>query len=94
MGYPIHIMNTHVLFIFLDVGWNMVLSSLVRSIPLDDALGSSAITLFIDHCPLPTKVGDFNCILYMVFRVKFHLEIVFHFFFIGVIIQDLFLTWK
>jgi len=38
-----------------DIGWNMVLSSLVRSIPLDDALGSSAITLFIDHCPLPTK---------------------------------------
>ena len=43
--------------IITDIGWNMVLSSLVRSIPLDDALGSSAITLFIDHCPLPTKVS-------------------------------------
>nr|CAB3265812.1 ZF(RING)-26 RING finger and SPRY domain-containing protein 1 [Phallusia mammillata] len=38
-----------------ETGWNMVLSSLVRAIPLEDVLGPSAITLFIDHCPLPTK---------------------------------------
>ena len=37
----------------------MVLSSLIRAVPLDDALGPSAITLFIDHCPLPSKVGEY-----------------------------------
>lgn len=37
-----------------DKGWNMVLQSLVRAVPVDDALSSSAITLFMDHCPLPT----------------------------------------
>ncbi|XP_076811056.1 RING finger and SPRY domain-containing protein 1-like [Clavelina lepadiformis] len=49
-----------------EIGWNMVLSSLVRAVPLDDVLGPSAITLFIDHCPIPTKravlkfVGEMN----------------------------------
>ncbi|XP_009857963.2 zinc finger protein isoform X1 [Ciona intestinalis] len=40
-----------------ETGWNMVLLSLIRAVPLDNALGPSAITLFIDHCPLPTKQG-------------------------------------
>uniref|UniRef100_H2YUC6 Uncharacterized protein n=1 Tax=Ciona savignyi TaxID=51511 RepID=H2YUC6_CIOSA len=40
-----------------ETGWNMVLRSLIRAVPLDNALGPSAITLFIDHCPLPTKQG-------------------------------------
>ena len=39
-----------------ETGWIMVLSSLIRAVPLDDVLGPSAITLFIDHCPLPSKV--------------------------------------
>jgi len=37
-----------------DKGWTMVMLSLVRCIPVNDALSSSAITLFMDHCPLPT----------------------------------------
>jgi len=37
-----------------DKGWSMVLKSLVRAVPVDDALSASAITLFMDHCPLPT----------------------------------------
>lgn len=38
-----------------ETGWKMVLNSLIRSIPNDEPLGPSAITLFIDHCPLPSK---------------------------------------
>lgn len=38
-----------------ETGWKMVLSSLIRTIPNDEPLGPSAITLFIDHCPLPSK---------------------------------------
>nr|XP_039254310.1 RING finger and SPRY domain-containing protein 1-like [Styela clava] len=45
-----------------EKGWKMILNSLIRAIPLEDPLGPSAITLFIDHCPLPTKKAVSNFI--------------------------------
>jgi len=36
-------------------GWNLVVKSLVNSIPLDDPLGPAVISLLLDDCPLPTK---------------------------------------
>lgn len=38
-------------------GWLQVVESLVVSIPLEDPLGPAVITLLLDECPLPTKVG-------------------------------------
>lgn len=40
-----------------DDGWLEVVQSLIRVIPLDDPLGPAVITLLLDECPLPTKVG-------------------------------------
>ena len=42
---------------------------MVEVIPIEDPLGPANITLLLDDCPLPTKVGEFNHILEMVFRV-------------------------
>ncbi|MEE6499769.1 hypothetical protein FKM82_003578 [Ascaphus truei] len=39
-----------------DDGWLDVVQSLIRVIPLEDALGPAVITLLLDECPLPTKV--------------------------------------
>ena len=39
-------------------GWNLVVKSLVNSIPLDDPLGPAVISLLLDDCPLPTKVRN------------------------------------
>lgn len=40
-----------------DEGWLDVVQSLIRVIPLEDPLGPAVITLLLDECPLPTKVG-------------------------------------
>ena len=58
----VHFCRAYNHIVFSETGWNMVLSSLIRAVPLDDVLGPSAITLFIDHCPLPSKVLAFRLI--------------------------------
>jgi hypothetical protein len=40
-----------------EEGWLKVVQSVIRVIPLDDPLGPAVITLLMDECPLPTKVG-------------------------------------
>ena len=37
-------------------GWLLVVTSLVNSIPLEDALGPAVTLLILDDGPLPTKV--------------------------------------
>lgn len=41
----------------LEEGWLLVVTSLVNSIPMNDPLGPAVISLLLDDCPLPTKVG-------------------------------------
>ncbi|XP_013382424.1 RING finger and SPRY domain-containing protein 1 isoform X1 [Lingula anatina] len=38
-----------------ESGWLLVVSSLVKVIPLEDPLGPATITLLLDECPLPSK---------------------------------------
>ena len=40
-----------------ESGWLAVVHSLIHVIPMDDPLGPAVITLLLDECPLPTKVG-------------------------------------
>ena len=40
-----------------ESGWLAVVHSLIHVIPVDDPLGPAVITLLLDECPLPTKVG-------------------------------------
>jgi len=41
-----------------ETGWVNVVETVVNVIPADDPLGPSVITLLLDECPLPTKVGN------------------------------------
>ncbi|CAH1779320.1 unnamed protein product [Owenia fusiformis] len=40
-----------------EAGWLSVVMSLVHVIPIEDPLGPAVVTLLLDECPLPTKVG-------------------------------------
>lgn len=45
-----------------DRDWVLVVRSLCRAIPLEDALGPAVISLVLDDCPLPSKealMGEF-----------------------------------
>ena len=41
-----------------EAGWLAVVQSLISVIPMEDPLGPAVITLLLDECPLPTKVGS------------------------------------
>lgn len=38
-----------------DRDWVLVVSSLCRAVPLEDAIGPAVISLVLDDCPLPCK---------------------------------------
>ena len=44
-----------------ETGWISVIETVIDVIPADDPLGPSVITLLLDECPLPTKVG--RCVI-------------------------------
>lgn len=41
-----------------ETGWLKVVHSLINVIPMNDPLGPAVITLLLDECPLPSKVGS------------------------------------
>lgn len=44
-------------------GWVNVVKTLIEVIPRDDPLGPAVVTLLLDECPLPSRVGVFISIL-------------------------------
>ena len=52
-----------------ESGWLSVVQSMVSVIPLDDPLGPAVITLLLDDCPLPSKVG-YYCHKYFIIRMQ------------------------
>ena len=44
-----------------EQGWLDVAKSLIQAIPMRDPLGPAVITLLLDECPLPSKVGCYTC---------------------------------
>lgn len=45
-------------------GWVNVVKTLIEVIPRDDPLGPAVVTLLLDECPLPSRVGVFIPILF------------------------------
>jgi len=47
-----------------ETGWVNVVETVINVIPADDPLGPSVITLLLDECPLPTKVGNLQTCIF------------------------------